>query len=308
MKNLIWPCATLLLGLSALPAAAQPTRGNEPPMIGRFETSTASLKPEALPAEDARRLSDAGAKIFGIKWSAKLVAVSYGPFRAVTDGVTSLSYRSAGNAYFVQRAKGRSGDPGFQGSNDALLARAKALAGGLGIDPAEIAQARILQEYISAGFIDPSKRITRVEKPVKDRRTVLMTRAVRGIPVWSSKLALDLDSKGNIVSAEVSWPEISARTLEAAENLSRIVAPRFKAPDLAHAKVEAVQAGIIHSPAASFLDDQVATIRVIYAPTDPRVGKKPVLYLGADGRPVAMPRMLNMPREPEQKPRGAAKH
>jgi hypothetical protein len=40
------------------------------------------------------------------------------------------------------------------------------------------------------------------------------------------------------------------------------------------------------------MDEQVAAIRLIYAPTESRLGMKPLLYLAADGKPVAIPRNL----------------
>ncbi len=74
--------------------------------------------------------------------------------------------------------------------------------------------------------------------------------------------------------------------------MQKIAVAEFKAPERKGARIESVQVGILHSPGASFVEDQVAAIRVIYAPTDPKVGMKPVAYLGMDGRPVAIPRQM----------------
>jgi hypothetical protein len=52
-----------------------------------------------------------------------------------------------------------------------------------------------------------------------------------------------------------------------------------------------------------FIDEQVAAIRVIYAPVDSKLAMKPVVYLGANGRPVAIPRQLNPREEAPIKPR-----
>jgi len=251
--------------------------------------------PEAkeLPAEAARRLEAVGAKVFDIKWGDKPIAVSDRGFQVVTNGVTTLSYRPTGEAYFIRNGKASlSCNSGFQGSSKQLIARGSAIVAGLGIERSEIAEAKILQQFISAGFTDPATRQARIETPQKDRQSLLMTRVVRGVPVWSSRLMLDLDRDGSIASLELSWPKIEPKVLEAAGSLQKIVNAGYKAPERPGSKVESVQAGILHSPAASFVDDQVAAIRVIYAPTDPRFSMKPLVYLGADGKPVAIPRQM----------------
>lgn len=69
------------------------------------------------------------------------------------------------------------------------------------------------------------------------------------------------------------------------------------------AKLEQAQAGILHSGAAAFIDEQVAAIRLIYAPIDSRVGMKPLRYLAANGKPVEIPRNLEAKREAAVAPR-----
>jgi hypothetical protein len=156
----------------------------------------------------------------------------------------------------------------------------------------------VLQQFVTAGSIDPTTRQAKIETPLKDRRNLLVTRVIRNLPVWSSRLNLDLDAEGGIASLELSWPAIEPKVREAAIGLKKIVDADYKAPERQGARIESTQAGILHSPAASFIDEQVAAIRVIYASADPRFGKKPVLYLGADGKPVAMPRQLESKAEP----------
>jgi hypothetical protein len=54
--------------------------------------------------------------------------------------------------------------------------------------------------------------------------------------------------------------------------------------------MEAVEAGVIHSPAIGFFMDISAAIRVIYLGQEPSVGRKPLLYLDRHGSPVVLPR------------------
>ncbi len=83
--------------------------------------------------------------------------------------------------------------------------------------------------------------------------------------------------------------------IETARRYREIVKRNWKAPDPHGALVESVTAGILHSPAAATVMDIVPAIRVIYAPLDRRLGKKPVAYVDVDGKPVTMPRVLLAP-------------
>ena len=249
-------------------------------------------KAERLPAKDAARLKSIGTKVFGIRWGEKLVAVSDHGFQAVTDGTTTVSYRPAGNAYFVQEGKGRSGKSAFRGTDQQLIERGRTILAGLGINRTEIADTKILQQYVTEGKMNPDTRQLEVKPPRKDRRSLIVRRVVGGIPVLNSRLALDLDGEGKIAALEVSWPVIEPKVLEEARRLQKIAGAEYKAPERKGARVESVQAAILHSPGASFVEDQVAAIQVIYAPTESRLGMKPVAYLGVDGRPVAIPRQM----------------
>ena len=190
--------------------------------------------PEAkeLPANDAKQLEAIGTKVFGIKWSGKLVAAADRGFQVVTDRVTTLSYRPTGNAYFVQATKAAlSGGTGFQGSDEELMTRGKAILAGLGIDNSEIAEPKILQQFTSAGSIDPNTRQATFETPEKDRRSLLMTRIIRNLPVWNSRLRLDLDRGGDIALLELSWPKIEPKVLEMAVALQKMVDSGYQAPE-----------------------------------------------------------------------------
>ena len=223
----------------------------------------------------------------------KLVAVSDHGFQAITDGTATVSYRPAGNAYFVQTGKaGLSGKTAFRGTDQQLIERGTAILAGLGVNRNEIADTKILQQYVTEGRMNPETRKMEVNPPKKDRRSLIVTRVLGGVPVVNSRLALDLDGQGKIAALELSWPVIEPEILEEAARSKKIAGPEFKAPERKGARIESVQVVILHSPAASFVEDHVAAIRVIYAPTESRLGMKPVVYLGLDGRPVAIPRQM----------------
>ena len=60
---------------------------------------------------------------------------------------------------------------------------------------------------------------------------------------------------------ELSWPKIDPKVLEEGIRLQRMVKSAYEAPPRPGAKIEQAQAGILHSTAAAFMDEQVAAIR-----------------------------------------------
>ncbi len=289
----------LPIGFHGGPAAAQFTTAS-PEQLARLP------KADELPDATASRLKTVGAKVFGIKWGARVLAFSDRGFQVVTDGTTTLSYRPKGNAYFVQTG-GESvfKKSAFKGSDEQLIERGRRVLTELGIDRKEILAVKVLQQYTTVGEVDPATRQMKAEAPQKDRRTLLFTRAVRGVPVFDSRMTLDLDADGKVVAFELSWPKIDPKVMEEAIHLQRIVKSGYEAPPRPGAKIEQVQAGILHSGAAAFMDEQVAAIRVIYTPTESRLGMKPLLYLAENGKPVAIPRSLEAKLEAPVTPRPA---
>lgn len=295
--NLVLAC--VLLAATGTGFAADERAGETVPpgMAQREVVSPKKIedlpKAERLPAREEARLRDIGTKVFGIKWGEKLVAVSDHGFQAITDGTTTISYRPAGNAYFVQTGKAaRTGKNAFRGTDEQLIERGRAMLEGLGIEKSEIADTKILQYYVTEGVMNPDTRQLDVKKPRKDRRSLIVRRVVGGVPILNSRLALDLDGDGQIAALELSWPAIDPEVLEEARRLQKLAKAEFKAPERKGARIESVEVGILHSPGASFVEDQVAAIRVIYAPDDSKLGMKPVAYLDMHGRPVAIPRQM----------------
>jgi hypothetical protein len=88
--------------------------------------------------------------------------------------------------------------------------------------------------------------------------------------------------------------------LDEAHRLAHKVENHWKAPEQFGAVVEAVEAGVIHSPAIGFLMDIYPAIRAIYKPKDPRFGQKPVYFYDRHAKPVPIPRQADMPLEATQ--------
>jgi hypothetical protein len=131
MRKLFVPSlAAFVAGLNVSFATDEKNPGDASPTLQFAQIAperSATNLPEAkqLNADEARALEAIGTKVFGVKWGERLVAVSDHGFQVVTDHVTTLSYRPAGNAYFLQK-KGKEHafeDRCFQGSTEELSAR-----------------------------------------------------------------------------------------------------------------------------------------------------------------------------------------
>ncbi len=133
------------------------------------------------------------------------------------------------------------------------------------------------------------------------KKWALTSRQVDGLPVFSSRATIALAPSGEIGFLEVHWPEIPAKVIEEARRYRELAGKDWHAPEQKGTRVESVTVGILHSPAAATALDILPVIRVIYAPLDKRIGKKPVAYLSLDGKPVTMPRVLLQPPREELK-------
>ena len=189
----------------------------------------------------------------------------------------------------------------YQEADEALLKRSHELLERLKIPVAEIASEKVVQEKLQAGERDAKTGKFKLEPVEAGKKWVRVARQVEGVPVFSSRATLGLMPSGEIGFLEVHWPEVPAKVTEEARRYKDVAGKQWHAPELKGTRVESVTAGVLHSPAASTALDFVPVIRVIYAPLDSRIGKKPVAYVDAEGKPVAMPRVLLQPPREELK-------
>jgi hypothetical protein len=210
-----------------------------------------------------------------------------------------LSRRFNSRTFFAQdqRRKGTA----FAGSDEELLKQAERVLEQLGVPHGEVAKAAVLQEMTQAS---PRREGPVEGQPQKDRRMVLIERQVTGLPVFGSHFKLSVGKDGGIELMELHWPELPSAAVREARRLAfKVVMNEFKPPDLAHARPESVEAGILHSSAYGNLLEVQPVIRVVYATTGRNAGKKPVLYLDRDGKPAPMPRQIEVACEPPAPPR-----
>jgi hypothetical protein len=191
----------------------------------------------------------------------------------------------------------------FQGPEKQYTERLTEVFRALEIPEAEIAQSRVLIEQTQEGRIDPAGKLVR-EEPRPGKRWAIATRHVEGLPVFSSRALMGLSHDGRISFLELHWPVIPPQTLQEAHRLQERVRSGWRPPAIEGAHVESVEAGLVHSPAVSFVMDIHPVIRVTYAPDKPGLGKKAVRYVDLEGREVPPPRQFAQPLPgPPEKPR-----
>jgi hypothetical protein len=201
--------------------------------------------------------------------------------------VDSRTYFVQDNRYGVYNVSGV-----FQGSEGDLMKRSREILRQLGITEDEITRAAVLQEKYQTGKVDPKTRKVSPGKIQDGRRMADFSRNTEGVPVFSSRALIGLTRQSGIGLMELHWPVIPKEVVNRAKRFQAEIKRGWKAPSLKGARVESVEAGIIHSPAVGFVMDIYPAIRVIYASDDRSLGKRPVRYVDENGRSVSVPRQF----------------
>ncbi len=210
-----------------------------------------------------------------------------------------FSKRLDSRTYFVQDSEFGVGKRTgvFAGSNKELLLIAHGMLRPLDIPAAEISKEAVLQEESQVAHLDPETRRLTMEKVEAGKRYVRVSRQVEGLPIFSSHALIGVTRDKGIGFLEVHWPRIPTEVLLEAHRLAYKVKYGWRPPELKGAKVDSVEAGVVHSPALGFVMDIYPAIRVVYSPEEKQIGQKPVLYFDRDGKPVPIPREFYQPSE-----------
>lgn len=261
--------------------------------------------PGAKPATDDRAVDtgtrDLATRTLGLKLAGDVHVGHRSNFAGLQAGPVTFTHRLDSRTYVLydQRFSNTKESGANREADTLLLKRNREVLGRLQIPQNEIASEKVVEEKTQVGERDPTTGKMKLEPIQPGKKWVRTTRAVDGLPVFSSRATLGWMPTGEIGFLEVHWPEIPAKvTGEARRYRELISGGHWHVPELKGARVEGVTAGILHSPAAATAMDVVPVIRVIYAPVDERLGKKPVAYFNAEGEAVTMPRVfLEPPRE-----------
>jgi hypothetical protein len=196
---------------------------------------------------------------------------------------------------------GRAG--AWDGAARPLTSACRRIGRAAGIPPREIAAIDILTDL---GQTANQEARGDDSEPTVLQRIAVARRVSDGLPVWSSYCSVALTRDAEIGEVEIHWPHLTDATVREAQFLGEL-AQNWKPAPREGAKVESVEAGIIHSPAIGFYMDTIPVIRVIYRALEGQ-SRKAVDYLDRHGDSVTLPRGIDIepdrsePRPPS--PRG----
>lgn len=177
----------------------------------------------------------------------------------------------------------------WTGSDRTAVAACRRVLRAAKVPPAQIQTIDAISEY---GQV--AERATEDEfqlfKPLVLRKVAQAKRTMDDIPVWSSYAIVGLTAGGDIGWIELHWPDVPPAVFKEAHVLVGLLTLGYEPPELPDARIESVEAGVIHSPAIGFYMDVAAAVRITYAGLTPGVGRKATLYLDRHGEPVARPR------------------
>lgn len=215
-----------------------------------------------------------------------------------------FSMRLDSRTYFIQNYKyGVSGDDDiFKGEDEEQFEFCRRILRKLDIPLLEIDEEVVAREQIQVAQMDRETGNISMEEVQEGRNSARLSRQIHGLPVWSSNFVLTLTHDKGIGFMQLHWPEIPNWVATEAHRLRYRLEHGWSPPRREGAKIEAVQAGIIHSPAVGLLMDTQPVIRVIYASPEPTIGRKEVLHLNRHGQDVPNPRQADL-RVEDSRPR-----
>jgi hypothetical protein len=250
-------------------------------------------------ALDADRLRQIGEEVLGLSFGDDPRTGAEQNLAGVRSSQALFSARLDSRTFFAQNERFGVGRPDgvFGGDDDELIERTVRIAERLGLPADEIAGRAAVTEQTQVAQVEDG-RVVEVEEVQAGKRFARLTRQVEGLPVWSSNVLVGLTARRTVGFLQLHWPRIPEQVAARTAKLASAARQGFTPPELAGAKVESVEAGILHSPALGFLMEFQAAIRVVYAPEDETIGKKPVLYVDERGAEVALPRAFEVKEEP----------
>lgn len=242
--------------------------------------------------DDARTLRDLALRALKLDLGAVNRAGATANMAGMQTDRYQLSQRTDSRTVFLQDSEFRAHDGAgvFDGPDDDLIGRAEQILNDLGIDSAEVGERTVATEQVEAAYIDRRTGVITSAGGRDGKRYAVFSRTVDGMPIWRSGMTLGLTRDGSPGYLQLHWPDIPGDVLETARGYRSSESSDWAPPTIEYAEPEAIQAGVLYSPAVSLVMDHVAAIRVIYRPLTEEVGKKPMLYLDFDGRPIQPPR------------------
>jgi hypothetical protein len=243
---------------------------------------------------ETEQINRVAKKILGLKLGKIIRSGSEANAVGIQSEQILFSQRIDSRTYFVQESKYGTiqKDGTFTGTDQEQIRLSRKLIRQLDIPLSEIAEEVVVEEHTQTVQVNQETGAVNKEEIQKGRKFTRISRQIDGFPVWSSNIVVGLNNKKQVGFMQLHWPEIPQHILNEAHRLSYKIKHGWKPPEQPGANVESIEAGIIHSPAISFVMDIYPTIRVVYSPLDKSIGRKQVLHLDRNGKSVPIPRQF----------------
>ena len=243
---------------------------------------------------ETEQITRVAKKILGLKLGKIIRSGSEANAVGIQSEQILFSQRIDSRTYFVQDNKYGTiqKDGTFTGTDQEQIRLTRKIMRQLDIPLSEISEELIVQEHTQTAQVNQETGAVNKEEIQKGRKLTRISRQIDGFPVWSSNIVVGLNNKKQVGFMQLHWPEIPQHIVNEAHRLSYKIRHGWKPPEQPGATVESIAAGIIHSPALSFVMDIYPTIRAVYSPLDKSIGRKPVLYFDRNGKSVPIPRQF----------------
>lgn len=241
---------------------------------------------------EVKRITQIAKQILGLR----LGKITRSGSEANAVGIQSdrilFSQRIDSHTYFVQNNDyGTARRAGvFRGTDQEQIRLSRRILKQLDFPLSEVEQEVVVKEHTGIAQFNQETGEINKEDIQEGHKFTRVSRQIDGFPVWSSNVVLGLTGKKQVGFMQFHWPEIPQHIVNETHRLSYKIKHGWKPLEQPGTTIESVEAGIIHSPAISFVMDIYPTIRVIYSPVDKSIGRKQVLYLDRNGKPVPIPR------------------
>lgn len=253
---------------------------------------------------EAPELIDAATQVAGFDLGKRPEFASAANVSGVRNRTFTFSRRRDSRTIFAADARygigGRAG--AWQGGDREVVGAVRRVLKAAGVPAKEVVSVNVLSEFGAAGEVVDGE--VRAEEPTLLRKIGAAQRAIDQLPVWSSYAKVGLTADGRVGWLELHWPVVGPEVLKEAHVLQSLVERGFPVAEMPGARLQSVEAGVLHSPAIGFFMDVTAAARLAYEPEDPEMGRLATLYLDRHGDLVALPRDIR-PVKPDERKREA---
>ena len=251
---------------------------------------------------ELNRLKDIATRVFSLKIGSVIKSGSEANMVGIRSKTLLVSHRIDSRTFIIHDENYGVGKRAgyFKGADKEQFMMCRQILTGLNIPLSEVKGGTVLVENLQAAHIDRENGQIHIERAKQGRKTVKLSRKIKGVNVWSSNLVLGLTRLKQVGFMQLHWPEIPKWVIDEALRMQYEIEHGWRPSNQPQAEIESIEAGIVHSPAIGLIMDIYPSIRVIYSSLNKGIGKKQVLHLDRHGRPIPIPRQAVLPIESYQ--------